>query len=114
MKKVVFLNALPLNAIHASSFTITVSKVDAELMKKWINVFKKFKFDFKCYIRHKSTIDVLNKEFELMLEPSSDAYCYEENDRLIIVTLKSPQRGREVEVKDINNLDFYYATVNVW
>ena len=114
MKKVVFLNALPLNAINASHFTIFVDKVNADILKKWINIFKKCKFDFKCYIRHKSTVELLNKEFELMLEPSSDAYCYEENDRLIIVTLKSPQRGREVEVKDINDLDFYYATINMW
>jgi len=114
MNRVVFLNALPLNAIYAKDFTITVSKADVELMRKWIEFYKKYKFEFKCFIRHKSTVELLNKEFELMLEPSSDVYHYENNDRLIIVTLKNVQRGKEVEVKDINDLEFYHVTINVW
>jgi len=114
MNRVVFLNALPLNAIEANSFTITIHKTPPAIMKKWILFFKMHNFKFECFIRHKSTVELLNREFELNLEPSSETYRYENNDKLIIVTLKSPQRGREVEVKDINDLDFYYATINVW
>ena len=114
MARVVFLNALPLNAFTAKDFTITVHRVDVDLMRKWIKFFKKYNVECKCFVRHQSTIDIINKEFDLMLEPSSDVYNYEDGDKLIIVTLRNVQRGREVQINDINDLEFYCVTINVW
>jgi len=114
MNRVVFLNALPLNAIDANDFTITIHKAPLDLMRKWMEFFKKCKAEFKCFIRHESTVKLLNTAFGLNLEPSSETYQYSNNDRLIIVILKNPARGRELEIKDINDLNIYLATINVW
>ena len=114
MNRVVFLNALPLNAINAVNFTVTIYKTPPALLRKWIEFFKMHNFKFECFIRHESTVNILNREFSLDLKPSSEQYNYTSNDRLIIVTLKTPQRGRELVVKDINDLNIYLATINVW
>jgi len=103
-KRIVFLNALPLNSIQLKKFTVSCSRdIDIkeliETSKKYIN-----------YIRHESTIKALNELLKIDLKPSSELYNYTIGDVLVIVTLKRPVRGQEVEVK-IEDLDVVVCMV---
>jgi len=63
------------------------------------------------YIRHESTVKLLSKLLGIDLKPSSGLYEYRSGDILLIVTLKKPARGQEVEVK-IEDLEYYICVVN--
>jgi hypothetical protein len=63
------------------------------------------------YIRHESTIRVLSKLLNVELKPNTGLYTYKDGDILIIVTLKKPPRGQEVEVKS-EDLEYFVCTVS--
>ena len=95
-RRVVILNALPLNAIQYRTFSIrcvrfaNVSALrELEIGKEVVN-----------YVRHESTIKILSKLLDVELKPSASLYEYRDRDALVIVTLKKPIRGQEVEAKE--------------
>ncbi len=108
--KVVFIPPIPLNAFPYSSFIVTVQKVHPAILSVLIDFYKDRKAEFKSYIRHESTVKVINEAFGLDLQPSSELYQYSKDDLVIIVGLRKPIRGKEVEVK-LEDLDF--AVINV-
>jgi hypothetical protein len=105
-KRLVLLNALPLNAIQSDFFVITCKKVPlsvvVELIKSSDNV--------DNYIRHESTVKLLSRLSGKELKPSSGLYKHEDFDVLEIVTLKRPIRGQEVEVTE-EDLEAYTCIV---
>lgn len=50
------------------------------------------------YVRHESTVKLLSLKLGLPLEPNSSLYKYEHGDMIVIIGLKNPARGKEVEV----------------
>lgn len=105
-KRVVLLNALPLNIFKDESFKLMVARVDPESMKREIESAKKQGIQVLSYIRHPSTVRVVAELLGLELQPSSGLYSYVDGDRIYVVTLKKPVRGQEVEVK-IEDLDIF-------
>ena len=51
------------------------------------------------YIRHPSTVRILNEVLGLDLQPSTSLYQYQPGDIIIVVGLRRPVRGQEVEVR---------------
>jgi len=107
--RVAILNALPLNAIPKDAYYFdilckrtTIEEV-ADIVKHSLKV--------ESYIRHESTVRTLNKLLNMELKPSAGLYTYEKGDILIIVTLKKPQRGQEVEVQP-DDLEYFKYTVS--
>ena len=105
--RVVFLNALPLNAIKdAYYFDIYCKRTSIEAIADIVMHSAKV----ENYIRHESTVKLLSKLLNIDLKPSSGLYEYRDGDVLVIVTLKKPVRGQEVEVKE-EDLDYFMCTV---
>ena len=62
--------------------------------------------EFTHYIRHKATLEVVRKYLpQLSPEPNASAYVYKPGDIIIVVALKTPQRGQEVQQINENDLD---------
>ena len=112
--RLILLNALPLNIFPESwkDYAIQVRKIDAYTLKERIMKARKI----KSYIRHQSTVEVLQRVLGIPLVPSADVYKYEEGDEVYIVTLKSPARGQEVQLVSEYDLEIYHITVakGVW
>jgi len=103
----VFLNSLPLNAFDKPFMQLLVTKVDPNYVKLLIQ----YDDNVECYIRHKATVDIINKLLELDLKPSSELYKYRDGDVLIIVSLKKPVRGQEINNITIDDLDIRMVEV---
>ena len=103
----VFLNSLPLNAFDKPFMQLLVTKVDPNYVKLLIQ----YDDNVECYIRHNATVDIINKLLELNLKPSSDLYKYRDGDVLIIVSLKKPVRGQEVQDVTLDDLDIRMVEV---
>ena len=81
-----------------------------EEVKEFIDYAKEKGDEILCFIRHESTVSVLNKVFGLNLKPSNELYQYREGDVLVVVGLKKPIRGHEVHVT-IADLDIAMVSV---
>jgi hypothetical protein len=108
-RRVVLLNALPLNAIpeHANFFDIACKRTTIDAVVDII----KHSEAVENYIRHESTVRLLSKLLNIELKPSSELYRYRNGDTLIIVSLKKPIRGQEVEVRE-EDLEYFMCIVS--
>jgi len=101
----ILLNALPLNAIQSECSTILCRKIQlSEVVELIMN------YDVENYIRHESTVKLLAKLSGKDLKPSSELYKHEDRDILVIITLKRPIRGQEVEVTE-EDLEAYLCII---
>ena len=105
----VFLNGLPLNALPNRSLVLKVSPIKPEVLKQLADMME----PKISYIRHPSTVNLLNRLFNLNLQPSSELYKYQDGDVLFVVTLKKPVRGQEVENLTENDIEIYQVEVFV-
>jgi len=51
------------------------------------------------FVRHESTVKFLSQALNRDLQPNPGLYTWQENDYLVIVGLRKPIRGQELEVK---------------
>ncbi|RLF07188.1 MAG: hypothetical protein DRJ60_03190 [Thermoprotei archaeon] len=109
--RIVFLNAFSLSMIDHDNYTLIVEKKDPALLRNIVKKWIQMGYDVCCYIRHESTLNVINEFFGFSLAPSSDIYKHEDKDIMIVASLKQPARGREVQVQSIDDLDFYLIRV---
>jgi hypothetical protein len=81
--------------------------------------FVKMKFDelwnseVKCYIRHPATLQLINQKLKTNLQTSSELYTYQSGDEIYIVTLKSPERGKEKVAVDESDLEIWKVNIKV-
>jgi Domain of unknown function (DUF1874). len=101
-RRVILLNALPVQAFKHTYFTITCKRTSLEAVKDIVLSASVL----ENYIRHEATIRALNEAFNLSLTPNPGLYEYRDGDVLVIVTLKKPQRGVEAEQLTTSDLDF--------
>jgi hypothetical protein len=97
--------------MDSNEYGVIVYKRDPIYLKNLIKNYIKAGYDIDCYVRHESTLNAINDFFELSLAPSSSLYKHRKGDVIIVVTLKSPQRGKEVEVASIDDLDLYVVSI---
>jgi hypothetical protein len=106
-KRTVLLNALPLNAIPDVEFFIACKRTTIGAIVDVV----KHSLEVENYVRHESTVRLISKLLNIDLKPSSELYKYQDGDVLVIVTLRKPVRGQEVEVRE-EDLDFYLCTIS--
>jgi len=94
--RAVLLNALPLNAFGYNEFTVKCKRATLDAIKFIV----KRSEVVENYIRHESTIRLLNNVLGLDLKQSSGLYEHRPLDVMIVVTLRRPVRGVEVEVRE--------------
>jgi len=106
--RLVILNGLPLNAFPiVDCIKLTIRKMS---LSELTSIIKSTK-EIQCYIRHQGTISFLNEKCGISLTPSADLYKYQHGDTLLIVTLKTPQRGQEIQKITEADIDFYMCTL---
>ncbi|RLG48968.1 MAG: hypothetical protein DRN90_02800 [Thermoproteota archaeon] len=102
--RVIILPSMPPNIFNWSkinSVTIKLRKINLNQLKEILENVD----ETKCYIRHKPTIELLEKEINMKLNPINEAYRYKEGDKLVIATLNyRPEYGREYIVEESNIL----------
>jgi len=113
MMRLVFVPPVPLNAFPYRKFAMVIVRVSIEEVARLVNHAKKNGIPILNYVRHESTVRLLNQFFGLDLKPSSELYKHGKGDALIVVGLKKPVRGQEVEVKP-EDLDLAIAAVAVF
>jgi Domain of unknown function (DUF1874). len=108
-KRVILLNALPIQAFKHTYFTIACKRTSLEAVKDIVT----HSSILENYIRHEATIRALNEAFNLSLTPNPGLYEYSSDDILVIVTLKTPRRGVELQQLTIDDLDFTLCVCDV-
>ena len=104
MTRLVFAPPLPLNAFPYNNFTISIRRIGVDELKQLVDRCRQQGAEVRCYIRHPSTVRLLNQLLGLNLEPSAELYQYQHGDIIVVIGLKKPVRGHEVEVT-VNDLD---------
>ena len=95
------MNALPLNALPRQPLQLVVEPItNIAIAAKWLSHMVEQGYEIVHYIRHQATIELL-RSFGAPLAPQPNAglYQYADGDVLVIVTLRQPQRGAEVQVR---------------
>jgi hypothetical protein len=95
--QIVFLGALPLNALPYRMLNLSVMPVTLRDLTTWVNRRISEGYRLTHYIRHAGTITVL-KALGIPLDdkPSAGLYKYQDGDVLVVVSLKAPPRGQDV------------------
>jgi len=109
IKRIVLLNALPLNAFSEPAFDLSVVRVTPQSFIEEIKNGMEKGVEVINYIRHPATVSLLNTH-GLNLVPSSGLYTYRNGDVLFIVTVKAPVRGTEMQVS-LSDLDCFIVFV---
>jgi len=103
----VLLNAFPVNAFPYDIFTVAFMREEVSNLAKDVVLAE----SVKCFIRHPATVELLNTLLKVKLEPSSELYRYSTNDIIYIITLKSPERGKETAKLSLDDLLIYRVIV---
>ena len=114
--RLVFLNALPVNAFKSPplppKFTLHVYNVSIHVLKSVIDdMVKPWNIPIINYIRHEATVKYLNSKLGLSLIPNAGLYEYQRGDVLVVITLKKPERGKEVSEISDDDIDIYLVEV---
>jgi len=111
--RVVFLNALPLNALPRRHVSLDVLPVNIVELGHWIHARLAEGYEIVHFIRHEATLRALRREpgIPLPLEPNAGLYTYQPGDVVVVVTLRAPQRGQEVQQVSVDDLEAWIVTV---
>jgi hypothetical protein len=94
---IVFLGALPLNALPRRVLNLSIMPVTLRDLVVWVDRRISEGYRLTHYIRHVGTIAALRAlGIPLDERPNIDLYKYKEGDILVIVSLKTPPRGQDV------------------
>jgi hypothetical protein len=105
--RLVLLNAFPINAFPYNSFTARFIKTDFTEMK-----FDELRCgDITCFIRHSATVALINQQLGTQLQPNPGLYKHDFCDIIYIVSLKSPERGKEVTAISQSDVDIWKVEV---
>ena len=98
-RRIVVLNALPLNALPRMPLNMIVEPItNIVSLAMWLNHMARQGYEIVHFIRHPATVQLLRDLGAQIPEaPNTGLYQYADGDVLIVVTLKSPQRGVEVQ-----------------
>ena len=96
-RRIVVLNALPLNALPRRPLNMIVEPItNIVSLAMWLSHMARQGYAVEHYIRHPATIAALRGLGAPIDErPSSGLYQWQEGDVVVVVTLRQPQRGQE-------------------
>ena len=111
--RIVILNALPLNAFPKTHIRLDALPVNIVDLGHWIHRRLAEGYDIVHFVRHQATIQALRRELgiPLPLEPNAGLYQYAPGDIIVVVSLRTPQRGQEVQQVNISDLEMWIVTV---
>jgi hypothetical protein len=110
--RIVFLNALPLNALPRRHIQLDIIPISINELAQWIQRRLQEGWQLIHFIRHPATMQALRAaSVPLPEQPNAGLYTYQPGDVLVIVTLRSPPRGQEVQQVNVSDLEFWVAAV---
>jgi hypothetical protein len=111
--RIVFLNALPLNALPRSHLRLDILPVaNLNELTQWTQRRLQEGYELMHFIRHSATIAALRVAgIPLSEQPNSGLYSYSPGDVIVVVTLRTPQRGQETQQVSPQDLEFWVAAV---
>jgi hypothetical protein len=110
--RIVFLNALPLNALPRRHLALDVVPVSLNDLAAWVQRRIAEGYTIEHYIRHGATVETLRAlGIPLNPQPNSGLYSYREGDIIVVVTLRSPARGQDVSQVRPEDLESWIVTV---
>ena len=110
--RVVFLNALPLNALPRRHISLDVLPVSLQELVDWVQRRVAEGYELTHYIRHGATIQTLRAAgIPLSEQPNAGLYQYQHGDVIAVITLRTPQRGQEVQQVRPEDLETWIVTV---
>jgi len=111
--RIVILNALPLNAFpRAPHLRLDILPVSISDLTQWVQRRVAEGWQVVHYIRHSATVETLRTiGIPLNPQPNSGLYQYQYGDVLIVITLRNPPRGQEVQQVSPQDLESWVVTV---
>jgi hypothetical protein len=110
--RIVFLNALPLNALPRSHLGLDVLPVSITDLVGWVQRRLREGYELVHYIRHAATIQALRSaSIPLPEQPNAGLYQFQHGDIIVVATLRAPQRGQEVQQVSPQDLEMWIVTV---
>jgi len=110
--RVIFLNALPLNSLPRRHIQVDILPVSLQELAQWIQRRLQEGYEVVHFIRHPATIAALRSiGIPLPEQPNSGLYSYSHGDIIVVVTLRTPQRGQEQTQVRIEDLESWIVTV---
>jgi len=111
-KRLVFLNALPLNSLPRSHLELDVLSVSLQDLARWVQRRLQEGFQLIHFIRHPATITALRQlGIPLSEQPNAGLYQYAHGDIIVVVTLRAPVRGQEQQQVSTSDLEAWIVTV---
>lgn len=111
-KRVVVLNAMPLNALPPQHLRLEVLPITPKEFVNWVQRRLREGYKLVHYIRHASTVQALRQAgVPLSENPEAGLYRYQEGDLLAVVTLKNPTRGQEQASVTLDDLAVWVVWV---
>jgi hypothetical protein len=111
--RIVFLNALPLNALPRSHLRLDILPVaNLNELAQWAQRRLQEGYEVVHFIRHPATIAVLRQlGIPLSDQPNASLYAYRNGDVIVVITLRSPARGQDVQQVNISDLEVWIVTL---
>ncbi len=106
MYRLVLLNALPLNMFGLEEgewIELIIERISIEKLKRFVSEAS----EIACFVRHRATVELLSRILGVELKPSAKLYRYRPGDRIVVVSLRTPIRGQEVEEVKLEDFEIY-------
>jgi len=111
--RVVVLNALPLNALPRRPLHLTVEPItNIVSLAMWLSHMVRQGYEIVHFIRHPATVQLLRGLGAPIPEaPNTELYRWREGDIVVVVTLRQPQRGAEVQALNLGDLEAWEVRI---
>jgi hypothetical protein len=111
-RRVIFLNALPLNALPRSHIRLDIIPASISELGSWAQRRQQEGYEFEHFIRYLPTIHALRAAgVPLNEQPNAGLYTYRHGDIIVVVTLRNPTRGQEQTQVRPEDLEAWIVTV---
>jgi len=110
--RIVILNALPLNALPRAHLRVDILPVAISELAGWVQRRLQEGYEVVHFIRHPATIQALRVAgVPLQEQPNAGLYTYSHGDIIVVVTLRNPPRGQEVQQVSPQDLETWVVGV---
>jgi hypothetical protein len=111
--RIVVLNAMPLNSLPRSHIRLDILPVALQDLAVWVQRRLREGWQLIHFIRHPATIAALRTAgIPLSEQPNAGLYQYAPGDVLVVVTLRNPPRGQEVQQVNASDLEAWIVTAH--
>jgi hypothetical protein len=110
-RRVVILNALPLNALPRAHLRVDILPVSISELAGWVQRRVAEGYEVIHFIRHPATVQALRSIGIPLSEPNAGLYAYSHGDIIVVVTLRAPQRGQEQQQVSPQDLEAWVVAV---